>query len=83
MAFAIACIDYDVTSRANNWILSKGAYVRHMPSINPPYIPIKLDRERMDRAINANRVRMPKGLAREQRHQFLLERAKQLQNLST
>lgn len=42
------------------------------------YIPIILDRERMNKALNADRVALPKGLDKTQIHNFLLNRAKQL-----
>lgn len=42
------------------------------------YIPIILDQERMDKALNAPRVALPKGLNKAQIHDFLLNRAKQL-----
>lgn len=42
------------------------------------YIPIILDQERMDKALNADRVALPKGLNKAQIHDFLLNQAKQL-----
>lgn len=42
------------------------------------YIPIILNRERVDKALNADRVALPKGLDETQIHNFLLNRAKQL-----
>lgn len=42
------------------------------------YIPIVIDQQRMDKALNADRVALPKGLDKAQIHDFLLNRAKQL-----
>lgn len=42
------------------------------------YIPIVIDQQRMDKALNADRVALPKGLNKAQIHDFLLNRAKQL-----
>lgn len=42
------------------------------------YIPIVIDQQRMDNALNADRVALPKGLDKAQIHDFLLNRAKQL-----
>ncbi len=80
MVFYSPCIDYDFTSSVNNWTLRHGAYVKFMPSTPPPYVTIRLDKKRMDKALAAKSVRMPRGLTKEQRHQFLLNRANQLKN---
>lgn len=40
------------------------------------YIAIRLDKDRMDKAIKANRARMPRGLTKKQRHEFIMNRAK-------
>ena len=37
---------------------------------------IRMDKERIDKALAADRVKMPKGLSRQQRHEFLINRAK-------
>lgn len=37
---------------------------------------IRMDKKRMDKALAADRVKMPKGLSRQQRHEFLINRAK-------
>lgn len=50
-------------------------YDKHMTD---DYTPITLDRQRMDKAIHADRVALPKGLDKSQIHAFLLNRAKQI-----
>lgn len=42
------------------------------------HAPIMIDRERLDKAMQADRVALPKGLNKAQIHDFLLTRAKQL-----
>ena len=42
------------------------------------YSPIALDRQRMNKAVHADRVALPKGLEKSQIHAFLLNRAKQI-----
>lgn len=39
-------------------------------------VVIILNKNRMDKATKANRVRMPKNLTKEQRHDFIVNRAK-------
>lgn len=41
--------------------------------------PVKIDITRMNKALSAKSVIMPKGLSRAERHQFLLNRAKAIQ----
>ncbi|MGK8251933.1 Uncharacterised protein [Moraxella lacunata] len=60
-------------------------YVRHIyrgvyhdKHMTDDYTPIALDRQRMDKAIHADRVVLPKGLDKSQIHAFLLNRAKQI-----
>lgn len=42
------------------------------------YTPLKIDQERMQKAINANRTRLPQGLSKAGIHDFLLNRAEQI-----
>ena len=43
------------------------------------YIAIRLDKDRMDKALAADAVKMPKGLTKEQKREFIIERAKACQ----
>ena len=79
MGLCIPYIDNDVISQVKNSTLRKGAYVSFMKSNEPSYIPIRLDKARMDKALATDSVKMPTGLTREEKRAFLLGRAKQLQ----
>nr|WP_312524061.1 hypothetical protein [Moraxella sp. CTOTU47724] len=79
MGLCVPYIDYDVISQVNHSTLRKGAYVSFMSTNNSSYIPIRLDKERMDKALSTNSIKMPRGLTREEKRAFLLNRAKQLQ----
>ena len=40
---------------------------------------IRINKERMDKALAADAVKMPKGLTKEQKREFIIERAKACQ----